>query len=76
MNGYKSTNNYYIKLFTVLLTAIWLTAGIYYLYRYDLKTGISVIAFGLAFLTVFKLVQRYSLKMLSKYNKNLNDKGR
>ncbi|QQY79228.1 hypothetical protein [Keratinibaculum paraultunense] len=75
MNGHKNIKNSHIKLFTILLTAIWLISGIYYGFKYDLKIGISVIIFGLAFLVVFKLVQQYSLKMLREYDENLNNRG-
>lgn len=75
MNGHKNIKNSHIKLFTILLTAIWLISGIYYGFKYGLKIGISVIIFGLAFLVVFKLIQQYSLKMLRAYDENLNNRG-
>lgn len=64
-----------IKLFTILLMIVWLGTGIYTLFKYDYKIGISIIIFGSIFLIVFRLIQKYSTKILTTYNDNLKNKG-
>ncbi|MCR2045031.1 hypothetical protein [Anaerosalibacter massiliensis] len=70
-----SISQFQIKLFTMLLTIVWLGIGIYTLFKYDYKIGVPMIIFSSMFLIVFKLIQKYSTKMLKIYNNNLENKG-
>ena len=70
-----SISQFQIKLFTMLLTIVWLGTVIYTLFKYDYKIGVPMIIFSSMFLIVFKLIQKYSTKMLKIYNNNLENKG-
>lgn len=64
------------NIFFVLLICIWGITGVKVWFNYGYKIGIGVIIFGIMFLSVLKIIQNYSKKMLMVYNQNLKKGGK
>lgn len=64
------------NIFFILLICIWGITGVKAWSNYGYKIGIGVIIFGIMFLSVLKIIQNYSKKMLMVYNQNLKKGGK
>lgn len=62
------------KIFTCLLIIMWSITAIFTFEKKGYKDTLIIVGFGAGFILVFRIIQKYFIKMLTNYNKNLNMK--